>query len=318
VRVAELATIEYGDAPPSMKAAMGDLASGNFEEALAKLNSAEQYVEDQRRDRRPVPRAWFATWVLYYRGLCLREVGREKPERLDDAIRFLGKLIETAKEHRFVPDAYALLLECYGDKGDAAKFEDFVKTIQQAPPETRGGLLKRAQKVQADNALGAGEFDKARAIYETLSREPDKELAADATEGVIRCLLKANKTDQLQTYCKQVLGTGGTDTALQLVASNALADSLTARNMHREAAKQWVDSVVRYHPGRGSRLIREHERALYMLAKAYEALAGSAKDEQGKSHYTLVAGRTYRELALEYRGGRYEAEAAAKAAEMDK
>jgi len=313
---ADIAVVEYGDAPPSFKGALNDIAAGSFAEALGKINNTENDIT--AKILKVIPRAWFGVWSLYYKGLCQREMGRDDAGRLDAAVLLLNKFIDTHKDARFLPDAFELALGCYGDKGDQAGADALMKKIDAAPVEIRGALKKRAEKQKAEMLLASDKIDEAKAIFQTLSRESDRELAADATEGVIKCLVKAKKPDDLVNYCKQVLAATSNEPALLLVASNALGDSYLERKMAKEAARQYVDSIVRYHPGRGSRLTREHERALYMLGKSYEELAASGKDEAAKKAYTVMAGRTYRELALEYPSGKYRDEASGKAAALDK
>jgi hypothetical protein len=315
---ADVLKIEYGDAPPSFKGAMGDIEASSFEEALQKINNAETYVADLVREKKPVPRAWFAGYVSFYRGLCLREIGRGDPKRLDDALVHLTKLVEGTKDSRFLAEAFGLALECCAEKGDSTATDAWIKRIEAAPTEIRPALQKRAAMQRAESLLGEGKVDEARLAFDQLSHDSDREIGASATEGVIRCLTKANKPDQLANYCKGVLAASANEPALLLVASNAMADSLLAQKKTKEAVKQYVDSVVRYHPGRGSRLAREHERALLMLGKSYEALMGETKDEAAKKSYQIMAGRTYRELVIEYPLGKYKDEAAGRAAELDK
>lgn len=301
--------IEYGDAPEAFKRAMEDIEGSNWSDALSKINSAEESV-DQKLVKAP-RRWWFDPWVLYYRSLCLKETSRP-----GDAIKWLSKLIEKHKDARLLPDAYDLILGCYRDKGDLAGALEFMKEIEKAPDPIKAQLKKRAQKQQAEILLQQGKPEDAKPLFEQLAREADPDLKAEATAGVIRCLALSKNPADLVAYCEGVLRNQSSQPGLLLIASNALGDHHFKRRAWHEARDAFIAGAVRYPPPRGSALTREHDRALYQLARTYEALASEEKGDLAR-WYSKQAGRTYRELAQEYPSGRYRNEAVAKAARLD-
>jgi tetratricopeptide (TPR) repeat protein len=302
--------IDFWDMPGPFRGALNDIEAGNWQEALGKIAGAEDSVN--LKEIKVIPRAfWFGAWVNYYRGVCLKELAR--PE---DAIKSFKKLIDKQKDSRFVPDAYELILECYRDKGDSEGADAFLQEIEKAPKEIQPQLKKRAQKQKAEILLTQDKPKDALPLFEGLTNDADPDIKADAIMGVIKCKSKIDP-EQLASYCKTVLTTAQ-DASLLLAASNALGDSAFGRKQYAEAKNYYIDSVVRYHPGRSSPLAKEHEKALYHLARCYEEMAAGAKDANAKKTYEIMAGRTYRELSLEYASGRYRDEAAAKAAKLDK
>ncbi|MBI2932475.1 MAG: hypothetical protein HYY16_12555 [Planctomycetes bacterium] len=309
-QVGLIAKIEYADMPAALANALKEIESAEWQEALAKINSAEDSVVTLKREKKPVPRAfWFEPWINFYRGVCLKELARP-----DDAVKSFKKLIEKQKDARLVPAAYEQILECYRLKDDAEGATAFIAEIEKAPAELKVQLKKRAQKQQAEIHLQKNEADKALPLFQELARDTDPQLRADGIVGVIRCKTLSKNPDDLIRYCEQVLSTSS-DPALLLVASNALGDSHFERKQFTEAKNHYVNSVVRFHPGRGSPLTSEHERALWQLAQCYQQLASAAQDKSAKDAYERMAGRTYRELSLEYRSGRYADEAASRATE---
>jgi len=111
--------------------------------------------------------------------------------------------------------------------------------------------------------------------------------------------------------------TTATQPALLLIASNALGDLRFEKKQFAQARDFYVRSVVLHYPGRGGGLEREHEHALYRLARCYEELLEAAKDPKAHELLAQQASGAFREVSIEYPSGRYREEAVAKAAKYE-
>ena len=187
----------------------------------------------------------------------------------------------------------------------------FEKEIEQAPPEIRNELKARAKKQRAELLLDKNKYAEARKLFEEIALSPNPDMAADGTIGVIRTLMGMKDASALEAYCKKVLATAA-QPALLLIASNAIGDDLFEKKQFAPARDAYIQSVVRFNPGRtGTGAEREHERALYQLARCYEELMKASKD--GKDDIARMCSSAYRELSIEYSSGKYREEAAGKA-----
>ncbi len=310
-KVEDVARIEYWDTPDAFRAGMADFEAGNWLEALNKFNSAEDFVSGKGMQTKPKPpRAWFPYWLSFHRGHCLHEL-----DRWDDAVKELQRHVDMVKDpgvySRFLVPAHEAILESHRAKGDEAAMSAHAAAIAKAPKEIQPKLQLVLDKQKAELLLDKGQADAARAIFEKLATNNDAQIKADGTAGVIRCHEKGGNADALVAFCNGVIASTPADQpALLLLASNALGNSYFEKKQWRKAADALVGSVVKYHPGRGHPLVREHERALYLLAKSYEAWsneAGISKDLAVQAR--VWAARTWRELSIEYPGGRYREEA---------
>lgn len=304
--------IEYWDAPPAFKGAMGSFEQEKWAEALSALGSAEEYANSKEKGV-VKPRGWFPSYLAYYRGHCMMQVGRT-----DDALRQFEKIRKDFKDSRFLLQAYESTLEGYREKGDVAKMDEFEKEIEQAPGELKLDLQIRARRQRAELLFDKAKYEDAKRLFETITTAADPEVATAGTSGVMRSLTALKDAAGVEAYANKVLATSG-QPALQLLASNALGETAFEKKNFGQARDRYIQSVVRFNPGRtGTGIEREHEKALYRLAQCYEQLLAALTDAKAKETMATMAASTYRELSVEYPSGRYREEAAAKANLLEK
>ena len=309
-RPQDVRRIEYADAPLAFRGAMAQIEAEKWSEALSSLKSAEEYANSKEKGV-VKPRGWFPAYVAYYRGLCELNLGR-----LDLAIPEFARIRKDFKDSRFLADAYTLALQAHREKGDEKGMEAVEKEIEQAPAELRAELVNQARRQRAELLYDKNRYDEARKLFEALKSSSDPETAAEATAGVIRCLRGLKDAQGLETFCNGVLTTA-TQPALLLIASNALGDLRFEKKQFAQARDFYVRSVVLHYPGRGGGLEREHEHALYRLARCYEELLEAAKDPKAREFLAQQASGAFREVSIEYPSGRYREEAVAKAAKYE-
>ncbi len=310
LRSEDVLKIEYGDAPPAFRGAMVALDQEKWSDALNSLRSAEELFNSKEKIAKP--RAfWFLPTLTFYRGVCLLQLGRSA-----DAIGQFDKIRKDYKDSRFLAEAYELTLQAFRERADVAAMDAFEKEIDAAPPEIRQGLKARAKKQRAEFLFDKNKYAEARKIFEEIALNPDPEIAADGTTGVIRCLGAMKDAAALEAYCKKVLSTAS-QPALLLMASNAIGDDFFEKKLYPQARDAYVQSVVKFNPGRtGSGAEREHERALFQLARCYEELTKAAKDAS-RDDVSRMCSSAYRELSIEYPSGRYREEAERKARQYE-
>jgi tetratricopeptide (TPR) repeat protein len=289
-RPQDVRRIEYADAPLAFRGAIAQIEGEKWSEALSSLKSAEEYAN---------------------RGLCELNLGR-----LDQAIPEFARIRKDFRDSRFLADAYTLALQAHREKGDEKGMEAVEKEIEQAPVELRTDLVNQARRQRAELLYDKNRYDEARKLFEALKSSADPETAAEATAGVIRCLRGLKDAQGLETFCNGVLTTA-TQPALLLIASNALGDLRFEKKQFAQARDFYVRSVVLHYPGRGGGLEREHEHALYRLARCYEELLEAAKDPKAREFLAQQASGAFREVSIEYPSGRYREEAVAKAAKYE-
>ncbi|HEX7900752.1 MAG TPA: tetratricopeptide repeat protein [Planctomycetota bacterium] len=304
--------VEYWDAPPAFKGAMAAIEADKWSEALPALASAEDYANSKEKGV-VKPRAWFPVHLAFYRGQCQLQLGQT-----DKAIQNFEKLRKDPafKDNRFLAQAYELTLEAFREKGDTAKMEETEKEIDQAPGELKLTLQTLAKRQRAELLYDKNKYEESRRLFETITTSPDPAVAAAGTSGVIRSLSGMKDAAGLDAYCKKVLSTA-TQPSLLLIAANAQADAAFEKKDFPAARDFYIQSVVRYNPGRGAGVERDHERALYRLGQCYEALLEAAKDAKVKDAISAMASSTFRELSIEYPSGRFREEAAAKAVKYE-
>jgi tetratricopeptide (TPR) repeat protein len=304
--------VEYWDAPPAFKGAMAAIEVEKWSEALPALASAEDHANSKEKGV-VKPRAWFAAHLTFYRGQCQLQLGQT-----DKAIQNFEKLRKDAalKDNRFLAQAYELTLEAFREKGDTARMEETEKEIDGAPGELKQTLQILARRQRAELLYDKNKYEDARKLFETITTAPDPAVAAAGTSGVIRSLSGLKDAQGLDSYCKKVIATA-TQPSLLLIASNALADAAFEKKDFGAARDLYIQSVVRYNPGRGGGVERDHEKALYRLGQCYEALLEAAKDANVKRAVSAMASSAFRELSIEYPSGRYREEAAAKAVKYE-
>ncbi|MBI2898924.1 MAG: hypothetical protein HYY17_01955 [Planctomycetes bacterium] len=318
--------IDYKDAPPSFTSALDAIAEGKWEDAISGLKSAWQKVKEGEVDaktnkRVPWPcRPWFDQYYLFHLGYCERQLAK-----FDEALTHLTACREMKDGHpkepsRFWADAFELSLECLRERGKPEDLDEMTKliaTIDAAPKDLQDGLRKRARKQQAELLFDKKEYARARELFEGLQRESDPDLKAGGTAGVIKCLEELKNVEELKRFCARVLADEGVPVGVRLIASNAVARVLRDAKDLRGAIRQYVDSVVRFNPGRGSGFERDHEEALYFLGLCYRQMAADSKEATAKKYYYGAAASAFREVALVYPSGRRRDESLKLADQMD-
>jgi len=311
LKTAEIAKVEYGDAPPAFRAALAALEQDKWSDALNSLRSAEELFLSKEKAITKPRASWFLPALAYYRGRCLLELGRSA-----DAIAQFDRIRKEFRESRFLADAYELTLQAYRERADATAMDAFEKEIDQAPREIRDELRARSKKQRAEMLLDKNKYAEARRLFEEIALSKDPDTAAEGTIGVIRCLEGAKDEGALEAYCKKVLSTA-TQPAILLIASNALGDMAFEKKQYAQARDAYVRSVVRFNPGRtASGAERGHERALYQLARCYEEMTKTAKEESREA-LSRMCSSAYRELSIEYPSGRYREEAERKSRQYE-
>jgi tetratricopeptide (TPR) repeat protein len=313
VPAADVVRVEYWDAPGAFRGAVASAEAEKWSEAISALASAEDSANSKEKGA-VKPRPWFPVHLAYYRALCLANVGQS-----DKALGNLEKLRKDPafKENRFLAEAFRLTLEIYREKNDTAKMEETEKEIDAAPGEIRAKLQMLARLQRAESLYDKNNYAEAKKLYETLATAPDADLQAQGTAGVIRSLSGLKDAQGLESYAKKVLATS-TQNSMLLIANNALADQAFEKKDWKAARDLYIQSVVRYNPGRTTGgAEREHEKALWRLGACYEALLEGAKDAALKNAISGMASSTFRELSTEYPSGKYREEAAAKAVKYE-
>jgi tetratricopeptide (TPR) repeat protein len=317
VKVDDILRIEYGDAPPAFRAALKSIEEEKWAEGLSALGSAEEHAKEAEKPKSTLakPGAWFPSYLAFHRGWCLLEL-----DRRDHAILQFDRIRKDFKESRFLIRAYELTMRALREAGDekaVAALEAFEKEIAAAPAEAQASLRMRFSRQRAELLYDKGKHADAKKIFEQLALASDPEIQAEGTAGVIKCLQGLKDNPGVESYCKGVL-TKAVQPALFLLATNALGDVAFEKKDFRQARAWYIDSVVRHNPGRtGTGIEREHERALYQLARTYEALIADAKEPKLKEDVQRMTSSAYRELAIEYPSGRFREEANAKATKYE-
>jgi tetratricopeptide (TPR) repeat protein len=293
---------------------MAAMDQEKWSEAIPALASAEEYANSKEKNV-VKPRPWFGAYLLFYRGYCQMQVGKT-----GDAVKQFDKLVNDPafKDSRFLPQAYENLLECHRELGDVAKMEEVEKKIEQAPAELRTDLTTRARRQRAELLSFNNKFEEAKKLFEQISTASDPEIAAAGTSGVIRCLTGLKDAPGVESYCNKVLTTASAPSLL-LIASNALGDSAFEKKQYAQARDRYIQSVVRFNPGRtGTGIERDHERAIFRLGQCYEALLAEAKDEKLKEALATMASSAFREVSIEYPSGKYREQALGLAQKYEK
>lgn len=304
----QVVSVEYGNAPPAFRGAMAALKQEKWSEAYSALASAEEFsVSKVRGIIKPGP--WFKSYLPYYRGVCHMNL-----RRTQKALAEFSKVRKNFSESRFTGEVYGNMLTLYGRMGDPAALAAFEKELNKAPPALRKKLKDQASRQRADLLFSKQQYDQAKKLFEQIARSPDPGLAAEGAEGVIKCLYAKKDMKGVEGYCRKVLGTSR-NTSLLLIASNALADAKYDQKKYSEARDAYIKSVVLYNPGRrsGTGIERQHERALWRLARCYEELIELARTDRHKDAVRRMASSAFRELSIEYPSGRHREDAAARA-----
>jgi tetratricopeptide (TPR) repeat protein len=311
VPTADVSKVEYYDAPPAFKGAMAAIDSEKWSEANSALTSAEEYANSKEKGVIK-PRAWFAPYLAYFRGFCQMQLGQ-----YDNAIKQFERIRKDFKESRFLPESYDRALQCFRERQDEKGMLAVETEIGQAPAEIKNELQVRAKKQRAELLYDKNNYGEARAIFDQIKGSGDPEISRDATAGIIRCLKGLKDTAGLQTFCNNVLS-AAQDPGLLLIASNALGDIHFEKKEWVKAREFYVQSVVKYNPGRtGTGIERDHEQAIFRLARCYQELMDAAKDAKAKEFFQTAASSAYREVAIEYPSGRYREEAETLARKLE-
>jgi len=313
VPAADVVRVEYWDAPGAFRGAVASAEAEKWSEAISALASAEDSANSKEKGAMK-PRAWFPVHLAYYRALCMANVAQS-----DKALVNLEKLRKDPafKDNRFLAEAFRLTLEIYREKNDTAKMEETEKEIDGAPGEIKAKLQMLARVARAESLYDKNKYDEAKKLFETLATAPDADLQAQGTAGVLKCLGGLKDVGGLDSYAKKVLATSQQN-GLLLLANNALADQAFEKKAWGPARDLYIQSVVRYNPGRTAGGVeREHEKALWKLGQCYEALLEAAKEPALKNAVSAMASSTFRELSSEYPSGKYREEAAAKAVKYE-
>lgn len=311
VRGDEVQKIEYADAPLAYRSAMAALEQEKWSDVVSALGSAEEFYNTPPKGV-PKPRAWVPSYVAFYRGMCLMKLGKA-----DDALKQFDRIRKEFKDSRFIASAFELTLEAYREKGLVEQMDAFDKEIDQAPPELRTALQSRAKLQKAEMLKDKAKYAEARALFEQIASSADPELAERGAAGVISCLSGLKDGSAIESYCKKILSTAQ-QPSLLLMAANALGDAQFDKKAWGEAKNHYIQSVVKYNPGRtGTGIEREHERAIFRLAQCYEQMYEGAKDAGAKHLFQVMASSAYREVTIEYPSGRYRDEATKQAVKLE-
>ena len=312
LKPSDVERVVYGDQPPAFRGAMESIRLEKWAGALSSLGSAQDWVESAPKDPTVLkPGKWFAEYIIYWRGYCLLKVAQT-----GNAIRQFDRIRKEYPNSRFLVAAYEQTLEALRITRNEAAMAKFEKEIDKAPSTIRTMLKANVEVQRAELLYNKKKYRPAKILFEKHARSSNSALATQATMGVIRCLSGLKDAKALERYVKGVISSGQKP-ELMLIASNALGDVALEKKNFSEARAHFVDSVVKYNPGRKSSVLREHERAIYQLAQIYETLSLEARAPLAKKALKTMAARTYRELSIEYASGRWYERAAAKAKSLE-
>lgn len=301
----QILRVEYKDQPPSWPSAMSAIEEGKWDDAVGALKSAWQRVKEGEIDDKTKKkvtwqvRPWFDQYYLYFLGYVERQLGR-----FDEALTRFSTYREAKEPGRFWVESFELSMECLREKGDIDGMTKLVASIDTAPTELKPVLQKRAKKQQAELLFEQKKYEDAKKLFETLKGDSDTIVRAESNAGIIKCLEEMKSLDELKRFCESVLKDDLQIAGVKLIASNAIGRQLANAKDHKNALRYFVDSTVRYNPGRGSGFERDHEQALFDLALCYRQLGNAATEKTAKRYYFNAAASAFRETALEYPSGR--------------
>lgn len=297
--------VEYKDAPDAFIGAVERIKENDYKNGLASLNSADEWIQEQtKKDKKFTIRGWFKPYFLYWRSVCFAGMEGKEDQAIRDVTAYFK---EGAANSRFIRPAISVAFQVFRKTKDVKGAETFMSGA--AVP----GELQAAAKMElGELMLAAGEADKALGISQGL--ETDPKYGTQALVLTIKCMSKQGNAQALEAKAKAIMGTSP-DMAAQFIAKLALATI-------RFEAKQFMPTIDLLSEALVKNFARgldnEREDALFKLARSYEEYGAGLKSNDAKLRFLVMANRTYGELALLYRNGKYKAEADAKAEELDK
>lgn len=297
--------VEYKDAPDAFVGAVERIKENDYKNGLASLNSAQEWIDEEtKKNPKFKIRPWFRPYFLYWRAVCFSGMEGKEEQAVRDVEAYLK---EGAAYSRFVRPAISVAFSVFRKTKDVAAAEKF---MSGAPIPLE--IQPAAKMEQGELVLAAGEPDKALALSQPL--ETDAKFGTRALVLTIKCLLKKNDAATLESKARAIIG-ASQDQAALFIAKAALGTLKFEAKQYLPAIDLLSDALVKNY-ARG--LDNEREDALFRLARAYEEYGASLKSKDAQVRFLIMANRTYNELALLYRNGKYRAEAESKGEELDK
>jgi TolA-binding protein len=284
---AQVADIQYDDAPDAYKQGRELLRKGDAENAVSSFRLA---LKQKTRNN------WINVYGNYYLGQALQAWGAKDAAKLRDAAAAYAQLLKDAPECRFMPDALkrnADSLAAAKDATGAAALYDQLATVARARKlgivwEARAMILKADAYIAANMTkeaetayAAAGSFAESNASAqkdEAVKSELDA-IAGRASLSQGAALLRNKKFAEARTFFEKVAMRPSAAREVVAAARNGAGEVLFEEGKAREALEQFAQVRVQYF------LVREEAaRATYFLGKAVLALKEAEPNGKKKAN----------------------------------
>lgn len=289
----QIAEIVFWDTPEESRRADREFAAGRHDKAAELYETALGLIEKGK------VRALHKPYGLY--GLAR---ARAAAKTYDQALSAYSRLRRECLDSPFKREAFLEALDCARKKNDPSEIRQIISEMKSAGESV---LALEAEVQQARMFHESGKVEEARAIYEKLAQQSESAIADRARLGVLRCLSRLAKLDELEQKARQILAQKSFDPALAAAAHSATAFVLYRRNAAekkmaglREALREALWAIS-FGPPPKDQVVDDYVQAVDVAARSYRILAEAGKPEvveeyrRRASQYFTELARTYKE-----------------------
>jgi tetratricopeptide (TPR) repeat protein len=296
---AEVASVEYGDAPREYKDALALRAGGQAAQAAQRMQEILTMVREKRANPRAHPnlapvRDWFEPYATFYLAECLWGAGDYR-----GAIARYDEILQQHERFRLLAKAYEGLMACYVATGDGNRAAELLARIQQQSGRLGSDLLDSLRVMYIDLLMNS---DPKRVVaeLEPLISSANEGVAVDAARKIFDAYATMGRDPQEAANRMSASPHASVRTIAAIRTGEAALRAARSGADYLRACALLRDAVIVQFPGKGCGLEAEHRAGLMALGRAYEGAAASASGEEARNHYRAEARRIYRLLAALY------------------
>jgi tetratricopeptide (TPR) repeat protein len=220
----------------------------------------------------------------------------------DAALEPLQKLRQECGRCRVRSESFRESLRIAKQKGGGAAEAVIGEMKSEAEPTASLADLE-AGKLKFERS----EFDGAAEAFKRVADKTGNPHAGEAAAWTIRCLQRANKTDELAKFCEQSLAVGAAAPPILIQAAAsalghvALAQAEKDKTKVRDAVVLFAQAISVGPPAKGEPP-DDYARALLGAARGHELMSAGLTDSSAKQDYVKRAVDYYKEVAGAYPG----------------
>ncbi|BBM83670.1 tetratricopeptide repeat protein [Candidatus Uabimicrobium amorphum] len=258
--------IEHSDGPQELVAGKGAINKGDYEGAVALLNSAAEVASMP-----PAAGPWFEVYNNYFLGKAYQSWADSDPQQ-SDLYKTAIKHYETAAKpgSRYLYECYFGIAQSYLNLKNYSKASTYLTKLESDAGSNNSDYWKiQAMLWQGHKSAEQKSFTTAISKYQRAQTLAGKKelntLSREAGVAIGNCYIQDNKFSQAKSHFETMRGSADGDVEIIAAAENGLAMSLLQEGKVADARRRALNVILKYFAAE-----EERAQALYIAGLCYE------------------------------------------------